>query len=72
MSPMKSPAAERRDELGDSLSLAAVARELRVPAKEVRHLLAERRLDFVQICGQLRVPRAALARYRDQQALVGE
>lgn len=61
MPPMKPRAHPDADpSLADTLSPAVVARRWNIPLAAVRELLASGELDFCQIAGKLRVPRAAV------------
>ena len=46
---------------GDTFSLGALARRWRVPRREVRRLLQEGKVPFVEIEGRLRVPKREVA-----------
>ena len=64
MSPMKSPAHhEHEDELDQTWTLTHVAHRWGVSRREVRHLLSEGQLPFVEIQGQIRVPAEAVYQY---------
>jgi excisionase family DNA binding protein len=61
MPPMKQPArVTDKDNPFDSYSLAQLARRLRVTRKRIRQMLQRGELPFVQICGQIRVPRRVI------------
>ncbi|NQU26158.1 MAG: helix-turn-helix domain-containing protein [Candidatus Nealsonbacteria bacterium] len=63
MVPMK-PQPRRRDpDLAGSLSLDQLARRWQVSRKQIRHLLGQQELRFVQIRGALRVPLDEVERY---------
>ena len=63
MSPMKKPAGSGKQHLGATISLGAAARRLHITRREVRRLLGSGRLNFVQICGRLRVPLREVKRF---------
>ncbi len=63
MAPMKPPARHGVEELAGTLSLAQLARRWQTSAKQIRHLLAQQQLPFVQIRGQFRVGIADVERY---------
>ena len=62
MAPMKAPSHRTLSEdLAQSVSLTHLAGRWGVSRKEIRQLLQEGRLPFIQIGGQLRVPADAVA-----------
>ena len=64
MAPMKSPArSEPADVFQDSFTLTHLAKHWHMHRREVRHLLQTGQLPFVQVRGQFRVPRAAVAEF---------
>ena len=70
MAPMKRPA-KPHPELAGTISIAEAARCLRLPHKQVRHLLGTGKLNFVQIRGKFRIPKqevTALARQAREDA----
>ena len=68
MAPMKCPARnESTDVFQDSFTLTHLARRWHVHRREVRQLLQTGQLPFVQLRGQLRVPRAAVAEFERKQ-----
>jgi excisionase family DNA binding protein len=68
MAPMKCPARnEPADVFQDSFTLTHLARRWHVHRREVRQLLQTGQLPFVQVSGQLRVPRAAVAEFEQAQ-----
>jgi len=69
MVPMK-PQPRRRDpELAGSLSLDQLARRWQIPRKQIRRLLGDQKLRFVQIRGSFRVPLEEVERYEKQRAV---
>jgi hypothetical protein len=69
MAPMKRPAEQRRiDELGTTHSLGHLANRWRCTRHEVRKMLAEGRLPFVDILGEIRVPEEAVRWYERDRA----
>ena len=61
MAPMKQPArVAGKDNPFDSYSLTHLAHRLRVTRKRIRQMLQRGELPFVQICGQIRVPRGVI------------
>jgi excisionase family DNA binding protein len=67
MPPMKRPAAARSHPLGadlqmgpETVTIAAAARRWRVTRYRVRQLLSRGELPFIQICGEIRIPRDAI------------
>ncbi len=66
MAPMKP---ERRDadpDLAGSLSLAQLARRWHTSQKQIRRLLGQEQLGFIQVRGHFRVPRAEVERYEQK------
>ncbi|MCG8449330.1 MAG: hypothetical protein MI725_07115 [Pirellulales bacterium] len=58
MAPMKCPARRwPKDEFEDSFSLTHLAHRWGVARRDIRHLLQSGELPFVQVLGQLRVPK---------------
>lgn len=58
MAPMKRPVAADPD---DTISLTALARRWHIKQREVRWLLGNGAMPFVQLRGHIRVPRDAVA-----------
>lgn len=71
MSPMKRPSPARVEEMSETLSLESVAQRLKLTRKQVRQLLGDRQLDFVQIRGQFRVLRKSLDEYLSERGTRG-
>ncbi|MEK6247989.1 MAG: helix-turn-helix domain-containing protein [Planctomycetales bacterium] len=61
---MKRPATDRHREFSGTCSIGTAARRLKIPKKHLRQLLASEQLEFVQICGQIRVPEKVVERAR--------
>jgi excisionase family DNA binding protein len=57
---MKKPPRESFQQLSGALSLATVARRVGVPRREIRRMIQHGKLPFVQVLGQIRVPRSAI------------
>ncbi len=66
MAPMKRTASQTPPEFDGTLSIAEVAKRLKLSPKEVRRLLGQQKLGFVQIRGHFRIPAAELRRYEQQ------
>jgi excisionase family DNA binding protein len=68
MAPMKPPAPQRNDRISDvGYSLTHLASRWRVSRRDVLHLLQEGELPFVEVDGQLRVPRSAVRKLERQK-----
>ena len=64
MAPMKTERKGRPSETSnDTFSLTQLARRWEISRRKVRQLLQQQRLPFIQIRGELRVPRRAVQRY---------
>lgn len=63
MSPMKPDQSKPNPHLADTLSLTQLARRLNVSRTEVRRLLGQQSLDFVQVRGHFRVPLTEIRKY---------
>ncbi len=63
MSPMKPKRSKRNPDLADTLSLNQLARRWNVSQKEVRRLLGQQSLGFVQVRGCFRVPLTEIRKY---------
>ena len=63
MPPMKSPSKHIHDHDEENYTLTHLAHRWGVSRREIRRLLQEGKLPFVQILGQLRVPVEAVRRY---------
>jgi hypothetical protein len=64
MAPMKCPARqETADDFEDSYSLTHLASRWGVSRRDIRQLLQQGQLPFVEVLGQLRVPIPAVRRY---------
>lgn len=59
MAPMRKPAPKLQEPWQDTCSVDTFAHEQGMTAREVREMLREQRLPFVEIDGQIRVPRSA-------------
>lgn len=59
MPRMKKPAPPRDDPWRSTLPIAAFAHRRGLSPRQVRRLLASGRLPFIEVRGQIRVPRAA-------------
>jgi len=68
MAPMKRPSPSRVEGMTETLSLETAARRLHISRKKVRQLLGAGELDFVQIRGRFRVPRASLEQFLTKDA----
>jgi len=60
---MKPDSPKRDPHLAGTLSLDQLARRWKISRKQVRRLLAQQVLNFVQIRGRLRVPLEEVERY---------
>ncbi len=60
MCPMKKTPNPTFARLTDAVSLGTVARKVGIPRREVRRLIQRGKLPFVQVRGQIRVPRTAM------------
>ena len=68
MAPMKCPACRKpADVFHDSFTLTHLAHRWKKHRREVRQLLQTGQLPFMQVRGQLRVPRAAVAEFEQRQ-----
>ncbi len=67
MAPMKRLSPSHVKDVDETLSLESVARRLHITRKKTRELLGKGQLDFVQIRGHFRIPRASLERYIAEQ-----
>lgn len=65
MAPMKKPRNDSYQQLTGAVSLATVARRAGLPRREVRRLIQLGKLPFVQVRGQIRVPRSDADRLRN-------
>ena len=61
--PMKSPRSTVTA-YSDTLSLGGVAKMLHLPRREVRRLVGKTKLPFMEVRGQIRVPRNAVEQLR--------
>jgi len=69
MAPMK-PKPRRVDpHLAGTLSIEQLARRWSISRKEIRRLLGERELSFVQIRGKFRVPIEEVERYEKSREM---
>jgi excisionase family DNA binding protein len=62
MAPMKKPADLRHSIFKGTVSIAKLARRLRVSTKEIKRRMGAGRMAFVQIGDQLRIPREEFER----------
>ncbi|MEM8865106.1 MAG: excisionase family DNA-binding protein [Planctomycetota bacterium] len=60
MPPMKIPTRHLAPEFASTLSLSTAARRLGISQRELRRRLGRGGLPFVQVRGQIRVPKKAL------------
>ncbi len=67
MAPMKRPARPHPEREG-TVSISEAARRLQVTPKLIRRWLGTRKLNFVQIRGELRIPLEELMPLVDQRA----
>ena len=64
MAPMKTVRKSRPGEsVTDTFSLSQLAKRWSISRRQVRQLLQSRQLPFVQIRGELRVPRTAVLKF---------
>jgi len=69
MAPMKCPFQhEPADVFEDNVSLTHLAHRWHLRRRDVRHLLQDGKLPFVQVRRQLRVPRAAVDEFERQNS----
>ena len=68
MAPMKRPTTPGHHEYRGTWSLDEVARQLKTTKRHVRQLLGDGQIDFVQICGHIRVPVNDAERYLAQRS----
>jgi len=64
---MKKPAPPKDDSWQATLSVEAFAHRRGLKPREVRRLLGTGRLPFIQVRGQIRVPRAAEIQKSDEE-----
>lgn len=60
MCPMKKSPSESFQQLTGAVSLSAAARRTGIPRREVRRMVQQGRLPFVQVRGQICVPAKAV------------
>ncbi len=69
MAPMKCPSSRSTNPLyGDSYSLTHIARRWGVSRRDIRLLLKQGQLPFIEVLGQLRVPTTAVQKYEHQKS----
>ncbi len=66
MAPMKREPTGRQADLAATVSVPRLARRWHTSVRQVRKLLAQRQMDFVQIAGQIRVPKLEIERLERQ------
>lgn len=64
MPPMRKPSRAELPEFTGTLSLARAARELGIKQRQLRELLGNGKIPFVQVRGKFRIPERALVRRR--------
>lgn len=62
MAPMRKPAPPQHEPWQSTMSIDAYARARGMQRREVKQLLATGQLPFIQLAGQIRIPREALDR----------
>ena len=65
MPPMKRPHTEQFPEVGDTVSLASLAKRWKTSQPAVRGLMGKQLLGFVQVRDRFRIPRTEVERIED-------
>ena len=72
MPPMKSPAKENKSPFAGTVSLEYLAKCWPLSVKQIRQLLANQELAFIQIKGSLRVPKKDAEQYEREHGLLNK
>ncbi len=66
MAPMRTPPPQQQDDWRSTQSIDAFARERGLTRAEVKQLLASGQLPFIELAGQIRIPRREVGSRKDE------